>query len=205
MSQPHRAVTASELVETPSTKGHGAQRRIWRLTLDCGHVVERAVHYDRSKPGVTGKPRPTADVVPAQPKAHCEKCPPIPQVPDLCTHVQITASLQTGRRLIDLMKTAGTVDQVAERPRVGGLVMFKVRFTLNPEGEPSSQPDPAADTLAAVKTRLTEAKYAWHQGDPYVLQADVVEAVNATAAELLGDLWQAKLKTAHDRKNGRIG
>jgi hypothetical protein len=93
------------------------------------------VRYDKAaRNGSRGRARPREDVQPAQPKVHCPQCEPLPDTAYLDTSVIIVATPGTGRRLIDLMSTAGRVDHVAERPRVGGLVRFVVRFTLNPEG-----------------------------------------------------------------------
>lgn len=133
--QPYRTVTFPELIEVDSARDDGSKRRTWRLTLDCGHVVIRPVRYDKAaRNGNRGRGRPREDVQPAQPKVQCRQCPPLPETAHLDTSVTIVTSPRSGRRLIDLMSTAGRVDHVEERPRVGGLVLFKVRFTLNPEG-----------------------------------------------------------------------
>jgi hypothetical protein len=130
-NHPNRAVTAAELVQQASAKGWAYTRRTWRLTLDCGHIVDRPVRYDRAVRFGQGRVRPVEDVLPAQTAAHCEGCPIGPDSADLS--VTITAGPLLGQRLLALMETAGKIEDVTKRARIDGRITIKVRFTLTPE------------------------------------------------------------------------
>ena len=70
-------------------------------------------------------------MLPAHTSVHCTQCPP---VPGRDSEVKITASRETCRRLVELMRTAGTVVDIDERALVSGMVARKVSFTIHQEG-----------------------------------------------------------------------
>lgn len=129
-------VTTADLQEEPSERGI---RRVWALSLECGHTVRRQVRY-RQLPGSRGRrrPRPHDDVEPAQDRAYCDQCPPAPRPLDEPTRIRIRAGSEPAHRLVELLRTVAP-DLVVSGPRwrSGGFVDYycETRTVPAPTGQ----------------------------------------------------------------------
>jgi hypothetical protein len=129
-------VTAADLQEEPSERG---TRRIWALTLECGHTVRRPARY-RQVTGSRGRRRTRAldDVEPAQDRAYCDQCPPAPRPLEEPTRIRIRAGSERAARLVELLRTVAP-DLVVFGPRwrSGGFVDYycETRTVPAPAGQ----------------------------------------------------------------------